>query len=55
MKIAEKFEDKEYKGLSVEISKNEYLNSFADKLMNLSNRLNEIDDDFDDELDIKEN
>lgn len=56
MKIATKFEEKEDKNLPLEVTKNEYLNKFADKLMSLSNRLNEIedDDDFRDDLDIKE-
>ena len=56
MKVATKFEEKEYKNLPLEVTKNEYLNEFADKMMNLSNRLNEIEDDdyFRDDLDIKE-
>jgi len=56
MKVAEKFKDKEHYELPEEVTKNEYLNKFADKMMNLSNRLNEIedDDDLDDALDIKE-
>lgn len=56
MKVATKFEEKEDRNLPLEVTKNEYLNKFADKMMNLSNRLNEIedDDDFADDLDIKE-
>lgn len=56
MKIATTFEEKEDRNLPLEVTKNEYLNKFADKMMNLSNRLNEIedDDDFRDDLDIKE-
>lgn len=56
MKVATKFEEKEDRNLPLEVTKNEYLNKFADKMMNLSNRLNEIedDDDFRDDLDIKE-
>ena len=56
MKIATTFEEKEDRNLPLEVTKNEYLNKFADKLMSLSNRLNEIedDDDFRDDLDIKE-
>lgn len=56
MKIATKFEEKEDRNLPLEVTKNEYLNKFADKMMYLSNRLNEIedDDDFRDDLDIKE-
>ena len=56
MKVANKFEEKEDRKLPLEITKNEYLNKFADKMMHLSNRLNEIkdDDDFRDDLDIKE-
>lgn len=56
MKIATTFEEKEDRNLPLEVTKNEYLNKFAYKLMSLSNRLNEIedDDDFRDDLDIKE-
>ena len=56
MKVATTFEEKEDRNLPLEITKNEYLNKFADKMMNLSNRLNEIedDDDFRDDIDIKE-
>ena len=56
MKVATTFEEKEDRNLPLEVTKNEYLNKFADKMMNLSNRLNEIedDDDFRDDLDIKE-
>jgi len=55
MKVATKFEEKEDRNLPLQITKNEYLNKFADKMMHLSNRLNEIedDDDFADDLDIK--
>ena len=56
MRAATTFEEKEDRNLPLEVTKNEYLNKFADKMMNLSNRLNEIedDDDFRDDLDIKE-
>ena len=56
MKVATKFEEKEDRNLPVEVTKNEYINKFADKMMLLSNRLNEIEDndDFADDLDIKE-
>ena len=56
MKVATTFEEKEDRNLPLEVTKNEYLNKFADKMMNLSNRLNEIedDDDFRDDIDIKE-
>lgn len=56
MKVATKFEEKEDRNLPLEVTKNEYLNKFADKMIHLSNRLNEIqdDDDFADDLDIKE-
>ena len=37
------------------IVSNEYLNEFANTMMDLSNRLNEIDDEFDNAYDIKDN
>jgi hypothetical protein len=56
IKIAEKLADVTEFNLSPEILGNEYLNKFATKMMLLSNRLNEIEDDndFADDLDIKE-
>lgn len=56
MKIAENFDEITLHDLPSEIIKNKYLSLFADKLMHLSNRLNEIDeeDEFTDDLDIKE-
>jgi hypothetical protein len=55
MKVAETFEQKEIKNLPKEVYANEYLNKFADKMMHLSNRLNQADDndDFADDIDIK--
>lgn len=56
MKIAKTFDEKEYKNLSSEIMNNHYLQQFAEKMMELSNRLNEIEDDdvLRDDIDIKE-
>lgn len=56
IKIAERFDDVKEHPLSPEILGNEYLNKFASKMMLLSNRLNEIEDDeeFRDDYDIKE-
>jgi len=55
MRVAKTFEEVEDKKIPQEIFKNEYLNKFANKMMELSNRLNEIDDNdvFADDLDIK--
>jgi len=55
MRVATKVEEKEDKNLPIEVTSNEYLNKFADKMMRLSNRLNEIEDDdeFADDVDIK--
>ena len=50
MKIAENFENIEEMKLSQEIVNNEYLQAFAQKMMNLSNRLNEVDEDNDPEM-----
>lgn len=56
IKIAKKFEEVTEYSLPLTVSSNEYIQQFADKMMVLSNRLNEIDDDddFDDALDIKQ-
>ncbi len=56
MKIAKTFDEKEYKNLSSEIMNNHYLQQFAEKMMELSNRLNEIEDDdvLRDDIDIKD-
>ena len=56
MKVAESFKEIKEIKLPIEVVKNEYINAFTDKMMQLSNRLNEINDDaeFDDALDIKE-
>lgn len=56
MKVAEKFDQVTEHNLPEEITSDKYLNAFATKLMDLSNRLNEIDDDdtFDDAIDIKQ-
>lgn len=56
MKIANTFEEKTMYSLPKEVIENEYIQKFADKLMGLSNRLNEVDnsDVFDDAFDIKE-
>lgn len=45
MKVAGTFDEVEDKNLPPEITRNPYLNKFTEKLMDLSNRLNEIDDD----------
>jgi len=56
MKIAKTFDEKEYKNLSSEIMNNHYLQQFAEKMMELSNRLHEIEDDdvLRDDIDIKD-
>jgi len=56
MKIAKTFDEKEYKDLSSEIMNNQYLQQFVEKMMELSNRLNEIEDDdvLRDDIDIKD-
>lgn len=55
IKIAESFNDVSEHNLSPEILGNEYINKFATKMMKLSNRLNEIEDDeLRDDFDIKE-
>lgn len=57
MKIANRMEEIEPKELTKEVRECEYIRVFVSKMMSLSNRLNEIDDDdeFNDALDIKEN
>ena len=54
--IASRFEEVREYELPIEVWQDHYLQKFANKMMNLSNRLNEIDDDdiFNDAVDIKE-
>lgn len=56
MKIARTFKEKESKDLPTEVLRNEYLQAFAQKMVHLSNRLNEVEDDdeYRDDFDIKE-
>lgn len=59
MEIANDFSKVKDYNLSKEIKENEYIKKFADRMMDLSNRLNEVEDDPDkewrDDEDIYEN
>lgn len=55
VKVATKYSEKINHDLPEQITKDKYLNAFADKMMKLSNRLNEVEHEFDDAIDIKEN
>lgn len=54
IKVATKFSEKLNHSLPEEITKDEYLNAFADKMMHLSNRLNEVNHAWDDAADIRD-
>lgn len=55
IKIARKFREVETYQFDVkEFHHNPYLEEFVEQMKRLSNRLNEIEDDFDDAWDIKE-
>lgn len=55
-KIATNFKEVKHFNLPAEITNHPYIAAFADKMMTLSNRLNEIEDgdEFNDAADIKE-